>query len=546
MLQVIRLKYYLSILVSILVISCAPQPPIPSSGHLKIEDIDVVPKDDIPPLVQQQPFVPVPKPTEPLEEFTVVVDAVPIDRLLFVLARDANMNVDIHPSIKGNITLNAINQTIPQILKRIAKQVDLRYQILDDLITISPDLPYMHLYKIDYVNMSRDTKSEVKISTQIISNMSQVGKGSGGGGSGESSSSSEDNNSLTTITNESNNRFWDTLGKSINTILAGYESEEVDDKVKNKVTVNPEVGLITVYANHKQHKEIQNFLDQVITNAHRQVLIEATIAEVQLTNNYQAGVNWQRIAGNFTYNQSFLGGDLGNAPFYSIEYKNSNSKFGNISSTVRLLEEFGSVKVLSSPKIMALNNQTALLKVVDNIVYFTTRIEVTETETRTRENYTTNIHTVPVGLVMAITPQISIGNTVILNVRPTISGIIKYKLDPNPVLALAGTINEIPEIQTREMESILKIENGNIAIIGGLMQDTTDQNRRGVPFLSQLPWVGDLFSYRNDSYKKTELVIFIRPTVIKNPSLTGDLQEYKDFLPSNSQLDTLPQTGFSH
>ncbi|MCK5877498.1 MAG: secretin N-terminal domain-containing protein, partial [Candidatus Marithrix sp.] len=353
------LKYYISIFVGLL-IGCAPQPPIPSSGHINTNDIDIIPQDDIPPLMQQQPFVPVPKPTVPLEDFTVVVDAVPVDRLLFALARDANMNVDIHPSIEGNITLNAINQTLPQLLERISKQIDLRYQMIDGLITISPDLPYMHLYKIDYVNMSRDAKSEIKISTQIISDMSKVGGDGGSGGEG----GSEDNNSLTTITNESNNRFWDTLGKNINTILSSYESEDTD--AKDKITINPEVGLIAVYATHKQHKEIQNFLDQVITSAHRQVLIEATIAEVQLSDNYQAGVNWQRIAGDFTYNQAILGGNLGTSPFYSFEYKNPNSKFGDISSTVRLLETFGSVKVLSSPKIMALNNQTALIKVVDN------------------------------------------------------------------------------------------------------------------------------------------------------------------------------------
>ncbi len=539
--MVFSLRYFLVIFIALL-ISCAPQPPIPSSGHINSKDV-IIPKDDIPPLVQQQPFVPVPQPTPPLEQFTVVVDAVPVDKLLFALARDANMNVDIHPNIQGNITLNAINQTLPQLLERIVKQVDLRYQVLDNIITISPDLPYMHLYKVDYVNMSRETKSEVTVSTQIISDIDRVGGGgsggSGGGGSG-------DNNSITTITNESNNKFWFTLEKNINTILASYETDIINKKESDKVTVNPESGLVNVYATHKQHTKIQSFLDQVLASTHRQVLIEATIAEVRLNDNYQAGINWQRIAGDFTYNQAILGGDLGSSPFYSFEYKNPNSKFGDISSTVRLLETFGSVRVLSSPKIMALNNQTALLKVVDNIVYFTTGIEVTETETRTRENYTTNIHTVPVGLVMAVTPQISAGNSIILNVRPTISGIIDFKLDPNPALALAGTVNKIPEIQMREIETILKIENRNIAIIGGLMQDTAEQDRRGIPFLSQLPWVGDLFSYRNDSYKKTELVIFIRPTIIKNPSLSGDLQDYKAFLPGASQPYISPNTGFSH
>ncbi len=536
--MVFSLRYYLGILI-LLLISCAPQPPIPSSGHLNSKNV-TIPKDDIPPLIQQQAFVPIPQPTPPLEKFTVVVDSVPVDKLLFTLARDANLNVDIHPNIQGDITLNAINQTLPQLLERIAKQADLRYQIIDNLITISPDFPYMHLYKIDYVNMSREANSEVTVSTQIISDIDRVGGGGGGGSSGGSG----DNNSITTITNKSNNQFWLTLEKNINTILTSYETNEIDKS--DKVIVNPETGLINVYATHKQHAEIQNFLDQVLASSHRQVLIEATIAEVRLNNNYQAGVNWQRIAGNFTYNQSILGGDLANSPFYSFEYKNSNSKFGDISSTVRLLEQFGSVRVLSSPKIMALNNQTALIKVVDNIVYFTTSLETTETETSSRENYTTNIHTVPVGLVMAVTPQVSANNSIILNVRPTISGIIDFKLDPNPSLALAGTTNEIPEIQMREIETVLKIENGNIAIIGGLMQDTSKQNRRGIPFLSQLPWIGDLFSYRNDDYSKTELVIFIRPTIIKHPSLSGDLQDYRDFLPKPSQPYISPNTGFSY
>jgi general secretion pathway protein D len=158
-------------------------------------------------------------------------------------------------------------------------------------------------------------------------------------------------------------------------------------------------------------------------------------------------------------------------------------------------------------------------------------VENKDTEKIARETFTTEIHTVPVGLVMSVTPQISESDVVILNIRPTISRVIGYKTDPNPLLANAGTINLIPEIQVREIESILKINDGDVAIMGGLMQDVTDKNTQGVPVLSQLPLIGDLFRYRNDKYTKTELVIFLRPVVVKEASLSGDLRDYQVYLP---------------
>jgi MSHA type pilus biogenesis protein MshL len=510
----------------VLLSACAPQPPKQSPGHINTSNIPL-PKKDIPPLIQQRAFVPPPQPTAPLEVYTVVVDGVPVEKLLFTLARDAGLNVDIHPGITGTVTLNALNQTLPQLLERIAKQVDLRYRLDGTTLTISPDLPYMRLYKIGYVNISRNTTSEVSVATEIA----RTGGGISQGGTG---SRSDANISFTKITNQSNNRFWETLKKNILAILATTRDTRNEDNtkdIKDKVIINQESGVMTVHATHKQHEDIQRFIDQVLANVQRQVLIEATIVEVELSDQYQAGIDWQRIAGDFSYTQSLLGGNLENAPFYSFGYNNPNSQIGNISATVRLLEQFGAVKVLSSPKIMALNNQTAILKVVDNIVYFTTEIEINETETRTRETFKTEINTVPVGLVMSVTPQISEHEVVILNIRPTISRVTEFKADPNPVLAEAGTVNLIPEIQVREIESLLRINNGDVAIIGGLMQDTTNQNTQGVPVLSQLPLIGDLFSYRDDKYEKTELVIFLRPIIVKKASLSGDLRDYRVYLP---------------
>jgi MSHA type pilus biogenesis protein MshL len=527
--------------------ACAPQPPIPSPGHLNTAAISPS-KDDIPPLIQQHPFIPQPQPTHPLDTLSVSVIDVPVHDLLFALARDAKLNIDIHPNIQGKVTINAINQTLPQMLERIAKQVNLRYQIDGNIMTISPDLPYLRLYKVNYVNMSRNSRSEITVATQIESTGAGINQ-SGGSGSSGSNSQSEGNNSTTLITNESNNRFWETLEKNILAILVGGDTtnpRETKETIKDKVIVNSESGVMTVRATHKQHKEIQRLLDQVLISAQRQVLIEVTIAEVQLGDQYQAGIDWQRIDGDFTYAQSMTGVNLENTPFYSFSYINPDSKFGNIFAKMRLLEQFGTVKVLSSPKIMVLNNQTAILKVVDNIVYFTTEVYITSNENFSREIFTTEVNTVPVGFVMSVTPQISENDVVILNIRPTISRIIRFKDDPNPVLAQAGTTSKIPEIQVREIESILKINNGDIAVIGGLMQDVTEQNTRSIPVLSQIPLIGDLFSYRDDKYTKTELVIFLRPVVVKEASLSGDLRNYQVYLPNPSKPDALAPTGLTH
>jgi general secretion pathway protein D len=145
---------------------------------------------------------------------------------------------------------------------------------------------------------------------------------------------------------------------------------------------------------------------------------------------------------------------------------------------------------------------------------------------------------------MAVTPFIDENEVVTLNVRPTISRIIGFVTDPNPALADAGVTSEIPVIQVREIESVLKIENGDTAVIGGLMQDQIDKSTTGIPILSSIPVLGALFRYQDDKYVKSELVIFIRPVVTQDASLTGDLKEYRKYLledlhaDNKSQLDT--------
>ncbi len=505
-------------------VACNPaRPPQISTGHLQQK---IVSNKRVPLPVLQSPVVPLPEPRTKEETYTIVVSNVPVRELLFSLARDAKINVDIHPEIEGKVSINAISQTLPQILSRISAQVNIRYQIKGKVISITPDKPYWQNYRIDYVNMARKSESEVSVATQIAT--------AGGSVAATSKQSTNGNTSKTKVTNTSSNDFWKTIEKNLKT-LANVDGDK--DKTK-LVIVNPTSGIVSVKTTQKQHLKVQSFVDRVMENAQRQVLIEVTIVEVELGNRFQAGIDWQRLSNNsgtgsngISTISNLIGSNLAAAPVFSLGYNRTRSNGSNISATMKLLESFGKVKVISSPKIMALNNQTALLKVVDEKVYFTVELQVETATLNTpeRRTFTSQIHTVPVGLVMTVVPQINKEGYVSLNIRPTITRITGFANDPAPALMNANFTNLIPEIQIREMESLLQVANGQTIMMGGLMQNKIDKKTKSLPGLSKYKRINKLLSYRDHDFTKTELVIFIRPTIIKNGSPNSDA--YRQYLP---------------
>ena len=190
---------------------------------------------------------------------------------------------------------------------------------------------------------------------------------------------------------------------------------------------------------------------------------------------------------------------------------------------------------------MALNNQTAVLKVVDNEVYFSVDVkeeEDAETGDVTQEVRST-VNTVPVGLVMNVTPQISDADAVSLNIRPTITRIREFVNDPGVAIVAARlgadaartTVNRVPVVQVRETETMMRVGSRQVAVLGGLMQDQRTRADDGTPLLSRLRVLGPLFGFRDRRFVKTELIIFIRATVIRTPSVAGDLRAWRPFLP---------------
>ncbi len=511
------------------IIGCAeiePKPFETSTGHINVKESPAEVDSKIPELVEQVPVLPEPTPVAPPERYTVVVNEVPVKELLFALARDAKVNVDIHPEIDGVVTINAVEQTLPQILKRISNQVDMRYEQQGNNLVITKDTPFLRTYKIDYVNLSRDTSSKSTVSTQI-SSASGGGESSGSGG----------NSSTTDVSTESKHNFWSRLVTNISAIL-GEETKAASGgniPVTNTVIPNPESGVLTVKATAAQHEQVQSFIDQILVSAKRQVMIQTTIVEVTLNDRYQAGIDWNALStGAFNIASTTAAGIpafIAGAATKTFEIRTdaSDGNADNITATISLLDQFGDANILSSPQIMALNNQTALLKVVENLVYFEVDAETTSTQGVATTTVDTTAQTVPVGIVMTVTPQIDANGVITLVVRPTISRFVKNVPDPNPNVA-AGLTNNVPQIAVREMESVLKLTDGQVGVLGGLMTDENRDNERGLPGVKDQSFIGNLFKTNSKEYTKTELVIFIKPIIIENPDVNSDLGEYKKYI----------------
>jgi len=581
---------------------CGTLPVARVDGHLKAEPRDAsVPnsptRGNVPDTVRQVPLPPPPQARIDEVRYSITVKDVLVEDLLFAISRDTKVNIDVHPGIEGRVTLNAIDQTLRQILTRVAKQVDMRYEMDGPNLVVMKDSPYLKLYRVDYVNMTRESVASIGVQTQVV--------GPSSGLSGAGNSSSAQNTTQLRIDNASKNRFWDSLEKNIKDMLrdtdkllpegssetfvkdqsqgtsANNRSQTTSQRAANNrnnsrginrtettgpgvaesqvesqtvsqtltfreaasVIVNYETGSVSVRATSRQQDKVAEFIAQVTGSASRQVLIEATVVEVTLNDNYQSGVDWSALGLKglgYSFTQSFTGQNLASAPYFGIQYSNPNAAVGGaITSSIKLLDSFGNTKVLSSPRITTLNNQTAVMKVVENKVYFTVKAEVTvatsttglSTSSTPIISYTSTPNIVPEGFVMNVTPQISEGDIVTLNIRPSITRIVSFVRDPNPDLARANVINQIPQIQTREFETVLRVPSGQTAVLGGLMQDSFEEKRDGLPILSRLKLIGDATSYRNDTGRKTELVVFLRPIVIKDASIETDFSAYRRLLP---------------
>ena len=563
-------------IVACALVACG-QPPIkPSENHIGAADVGA--PANIPPPVQVTPLLPKPKATARPETYSVVVNNVRVQELLFALARDARLQIDIDPNLTGTVTLNAIEQTLPQLLSRIVRQVDMRYEIDGETLIVMRDSPFLRVYRIDYLSAARNVQMKSSASTQF-----GVGAGSAGGQS--------TTGATTQVDLVSQNTLWETIvqnvkdilretdkiipsASSIGTPLPGAPGSapaappgaatpqppipgapatattqpSTTDQEAASVIANRESGVLYVRATAKQHERVQEFLDQVMAGAKRQVLIEATVAEVQLRNEYQRGIEWSRLrpAGQsgVSASQPAIAPATSATPGFNTSpfFIGLISTGSNLSITLKALEQFGDVKVLSSPKLSVMNNQTAILRVTRDIIYFTmtpasSSAAVTGGGTAViSPSFTTSPQIAAEGFMMAVLPQINPTEAIVLNVRPTIRRQVGVARDPNPALQGLTTQNDIPVFETREFDSVLRLQSGQVGVLAGLMQDIVEQTDTGIPGVRSIPIIGEIFSNRSQLSRKTELVIFLKATVIYDPSVEGDFRSLRNQLPGEDFL----------
>lgn len=568
----------LGVLLALVLAGCAGTSPVAGPGHLRPDTV----APGKPPALVDAPLLPPPPASGArarAELFSVSVHNVDVRNLLFAIARDARLNLDVHPDLAGTVSINAIDQTLPEILDRAAMQVNMRYEMEGRNLFVMPDAPVLRHYRVDYPNVAREARSSVNASTSI--------GGSGGGGA------SGGNNSNSSLSNTSNNKFWETLTQNLRDLLRETDKLMPEGaeggaaaapatlapaapvipasgaagaapaapvaalpaarfRESASVIANPETGVISVRATYRQHMRVREFMDRVMASAGRQVMIEATIVEVNLSDEYQQGINWTLFrrglpllqvgpAGTSMPSGVPVSGVIPSMAAFTPTYT-SASGLTQIAAALRLLESFGNTKVLSSPKISALNNQAALLKVTEDLVYFTLKADLTQGTSGGPGTFTltSTPNSVSVGLVMSVMPQVGEGDQVTLILRPTLSRVVGYVEDPAVPIYLAQArsggadiaevSSRIPQIQTREMESVIKVRSGDTAVLGGLMREDASSSTDQTPVVGSVPMLGELFKYKKRNNAKSELVIFLRPTVVTSASLTGDYQALEPHL----------------
>lgn len=341
-------------------------------------------------------------------------------------------------------------------------------------------------------------------------------------------------------------------------VAAASSASDTEDK--QFFTINKQAGIINVYTTQAQHKKIKRYLDEINSSLNSQVLIEAKIIEVNLTDEYNTGINWALASKNFTdgvadWGIHALTGKSVSFPLSAasetlgtggIKFSHDASDF-NVSAIANLLSTFGTVRTLSSPRVTAMNNQAAILKIAKNEVYFQVELEVEDDDDGSSDNpveITTEIKTVPIGVVMTVQPSIdATKGQVTLHLRPTISRVVSWKQDPGVSLVAQAnnyTVESlIPVVEVREIDSVVTLGTGQAMIMGGLMRERVVKNENGIPGLEDTPIAGDyLFKSKTNSTEMTELVIFLKATIVKDrDTITpADEDTYLNFAPDPRPL----------
>lgn len=445
------------------------------------------------------------------------------------LVEGSRYNVVVHPDVQANIDLRLKDVTVPEVMDIAGDLYGLDIERSGRLFRVRADSVQTRMFPIDYLHFKRSGGSETRVSSGQVSSSrdNSTGAGSNRRDSGDNTTA---NLVGTRISTETESDFWQDIERALSMIIGSDNG--------NQVIVNAGAGLVMVRSDGESLRQVEEYLRRTQLIMQRQVVLEAKILEIGLSEGYQQGINWADIQSGSSITASdglpedftaqVLAGQAINTSDIGGLFS-ASVRAGDFTGLIELLGKQGNVQILSSPRISTVNNQKAVIKVGTD-EFFVTDIDFDDNNSAVTatDRTSTSVELTPFfsGISLDVTPQIAEDGAITLHVHPSVSEVN----DQEKVITVGDRDVTLPLARStvRETDSVIRAESGQIVVIGGLIQDTSEDNNSAVPFFSEIPLLGELFKQRRFQSRKSELVILLRPVVAGSEQMNADVSSSRE------------------